>query len=309
MKFVTFLHNGGQRVGIIDPERAAVWPIADLVPEFTENLLDLVRGFDEIKNFLTPTDDGIPVNDVSLCAPISRPERNILCVGKNYLEHSKEFQASGFDQSSGPMTGDAPEAPIIFTKAPTSVIATGDPIYWNPGVTQQVDYEAELAVIIGTAGRGISRVDAYSHVWGYMIINDVTARDLQKNHKQWFLGKSQDSFCPMGPWVATADEVDPENLELRCWINDELRQSANTRDLIFNIPTLIETISAGITLQSGDIISTGTPSGVGIGFDPPKFLKPGDEIRITIDGLGELCNRIGPNADTGAASRLPVEVV
>jgi 2-keto-4-pentenoate hydratase/2-oxohepta-3-ene-1,7-dioic acid hydratase in catechol pathway len=130
----------------------------------------------------------------------------------------------------------------------------------------------------------------------------VTARDLQKNHKQWFLGKSQDSFCPMGPWVASADEVDPENLELRCWINDELRQSANTRDLIFDIPTLIETISAGITLQPGDIISTGTPSGVGIGFNPPKFLKPGDKIRITIEGLGELSNQIRSNADTVAPS-------
>ena len=302
MKFVTFLQNDSPRVGIIDPEQATVWPIADLVPDFTEDLLDLVRGFDEIKKFLTPNDDGISVNDVSICAPIPRPERNILCVGKNYLEHSKEFQASGFDQSSGPTPGDAPEAPIIFTKAPSSVIATGESVYWNPRLTHQVDYEAELGVIIGTAGRGIRRADAYSHVWGYMIINDVTARDLQKNHKQWFLGKSQDSFCPMGPWAATADEVDPENLELRCWINDELRQSANTRDLIFDIPTLIETISAGITLQPGDIISTGTPSGVGIGFDPPKFLKPGDEIRITIDGLGELRNQIGPNLDTGAAS-------
>jgi 2-keto-4-pentenoate hydratase/2-oxohepta-3-ene-1,7-dioic acid hydratase in catechol pathway len=301
MKFITFLHNGSHRVGIIDPEQVTVWPIADLVPDFTEDLLDLVRGFDDIKKFLTPTDDGIPLNDVSICAPIPRPEHNILCVGKNYLEHSKDFQAIGFDQSSGPTSGDAPEAPIIFTKAPSSVIATGEPVYWSPGVTQQVDYEAELGVIIGTAGRGIRRADAYSHVWGYMIINDVTARDLQKNHKQWFLGKSQDSFCPMGPWVATADEVDPENLELRCWINDELRQSANTRDLIFDIPTLIETISADITLQPGDIISTGTPSGVGIGFDPPKFLKPGDEMRITIDGLGELCNQIGPNLDIGAA--------
>ncbi len=302
MKFVTFLHNGRQRVGIIDPERGAVWPIADFIPDFTGNLLDLVRGFEEVNNILAPADDGIPINDVSLCAPIPCPERNILCVGKNYLEHSKEFQASGFDQSSGPAPSDAPEAPIIFTKAPSSVIATGDSIYWNPQVTQQVDYEAELGIIIGKEGRGISNSDAYSHVWGYLIINDVTARDLQKNHKQWFLGKSQDSFCPMGPWVASADEVDPENLELRCWINDELRQSANTRDLIFDIPTLIETISAGITLQPGDIISTGTPSGVGIGFNPPKFLKPGDKIRITIEGLGELSNQIRSNADTVAPS-------
>ena len=296
MKFVTFTHNRNKRVGIIDPEQGKIWPIGDLVPDFTDNMLDLVRRFDEVKDRLTPSGDGISVNDVAIGPPVPCPERNILCVGKNYLEHSKEFQASGFDQSAGPTPGDAPEAPIIFTKAPSSVIAPGKSIYWNPHVTQQVDYEAELGLVIGTEGRGISKSDAYAHVWGYMIINDVTARDLQKNHKQWFLGKSQDSFCPMGPWIATADEVDPENLEVRCWINEDLRQSANTQDLIFDIPTLIETISAGITLQPGDIISTGTPSGVGIGFDPPKFLQPGDRVRITIDGLGELTNEIGPHA-------------
>ncbi|MBA3897109.1 MAG: fumarylacetoacetate hydrolase family protein, partial [Sphingomonadaceae bacterium] len=160
------------------------------------------------------------------------------------------------------------------------------------GLSDKVDYEAELAVVIGKGGRGIAKADAYEHVFGYMIVNDVTARDLQASHKQWLIGKSLDSFCPMGPWLVTADEVDPESLGVRCWVNDELRQDANTVDLIFDIPTLIAALSAGITLYPGDIIATGTPAGVGIGFDPPRYLAPGDRVAIEIDGLGRLSNAV-----------------
>jgi 2-keto-4-pentenoate hydratase/2-oxohepta-3-ene-1,7-dioic acid hydratase in catechol pathway len=148
-------------------------------------------------------------------------------------------------------------------------------------------------VIIGRGGRGITRERALDHVWGYTVINDVTARDLQKTHKQWFLGKSLDTFCPMGPWAVTADEVGEGPLDLECRVNGELRQRASTADLIFDIPTIIETISAGITLQPGDVIATGTPKGVGIGFDPPKFLKPGDVVEIGISQIGTLTNRVG----------------
>ena len=157
-------------------------------------------------------------------------------------------------------------------------------------MTQKVDYEAELAIIIGKAGHGISRENAWSHIWGYTILNDVTARDLQKNHKQWFLGKSLDSFAPMGPWAVTADSVNATDLTVSCHVNGELRQKANTGDLIFDIPTLIETLSAGITLEPGDVIATGTPAGVGIGLDPPQFLKSGDRVEITISGIGTLAN-------------------
>lgn len=146
--------------------------------------------------------------------------------------------------------------------------------------------------MIGKSGRGISKADALKHVWGYTIINDVTARDLQQNHRQWFLGKSLDTFCPMGPWLVSADEVDSANLSVRCWINDELRQNANTSDLIFDIPTIIATLSAGMTLHPGDVIATGTPAGVGIGFKPPKFLKAGDVMRLSIDHLGTLTNTV-----------------
>jgi 2-keto-4-pentenoate hydratase/2-oxohepta-3-ene-1,7-dioic acid hydratase in catechol pathway len=186
-----------------------------------------------------------------------------------------------------------PKAPIVFTKVPECVIATGETVRYPHGVSAQVDYEAELAVVIGREGRGISREEALTHVFGYTIVNDVTARDLQSKHAQWLLGKSQDTFCPMGPWIVTADEIDAANLSIRCWINDELRQDSNTSLLIFDIPTLISTISAGITLYPGDVIATGTPAGVGIGFDPPRFLKPGDRMAMEIEGIGRLENSIG----------------
>ena len=161
------------------------------------------------------------------------------------------------------------------------------------GVTAQLDYEAELGVVIGKGGRGIKKADAMNYVFGYTVINDFTARDLQKLHRQWFLGKSLDGFCPMGPFVITSDEVNGQNIDIKCWVNGELRQNSNTSKLIFDIPTLIETLSAGIELQPGDVIATGTPAGVGIGFNPPKFLQKGDVIRIEIQNVGVLENEVG----------------
>jgi 2-keto-4-pentenoate hydratase/2-oxohepta-3-ene-1,7-dioic acid hydratase in catechol pathway len=213
-------------------------------------------------------------------------------VGKNYSNHAREFSRSGFDAGQSAPADAIPDCPIVFTKPPETVIGAGEAVWNAAGVTSGLDYEAELAVIIGKVGRGIAKSDAMSHVWGYTIINDVTARDWQRRHKQWFLGKSFDTFCPMGPIAVTADEIDSANLDVKCWINGELRQNANTRDLIFDVPTLIETISAGITLYPGDIIATGTPEGVGIGFDPPKFLKSGDVMTIEIQGLGRLENTV-----------------
>ncbi|MFS2092886.1 fumarylacetoacetate hydrolase family protein [Pseudomonas sp. Pseusp11] len=229
---------------------------------------------------------------IRLLAPIPKPARNLFCVGKNYTNHAQEFTKSGFD--AGQSVADAiPTSPIVFSKTPEAVVAHGDRIWDAEGVSDALDYEAELAVIIGEGGRGISKADAMRHVWGYTILNDVTARDWQKRHKQWHLSKSFDTFGPLGPVAVTADEIDGGNLDLRCWVNGELRQSANTRDLIFDIPTLIETISAGITLLPGDIIATGTPEGVGIGFSPPRFLKRGDVVTIEISGIGRLENEVG----------------
>ena len=183
-----------------------------------------------------------------------------------------------------------PKDPIIFSKVPECVIAHREAVSIDSKVSQAIDYEAELGVIIGKGGRGIKAADALDHVWGYTIINDVTARDLQGRYSQWLIGKSQDTFCPMGPWAVTRDDIDLRDTKIQCWINGELRQDANTRDLIFDVPTIIETISAGVTLLPGDVIASGTPAGVGIGFKPPKYLAPGDFARIEIAGIGVLEN-------------------
>jgi 2-keto-4-pentenoate hydratase/2-oxohepta-3-ene-1,7-dioic acid hydratase in catechol pathway len=227
--------------------------------------------------------------DVRLLAPIPRPARNVICVGQNYYEHSLEFEASGYNAT--PSNG-VPDRPIVFTKAPSTVIGPGQVIPLHDHLTTELDYEAELGVIIGRGGRGITAEEALDHVWGYTIINDVTARDVQRDHRQWFLGKSLDGSCPMGPYAVTADEVDVTGLVVETRVNGELRQSAKTSDLIFDVPTLIATISAGMTLMPGDVIATGTPAGVGIGFDPPRFLRAGDTVEISITGLGTLTNTV-----------------
>ncbi|NEK56996.1 fumarylacetoacetate hydrolase family protein [Geodermatophilus sabuli] len=237
----------------------------------------------------------VPLTDVHLLAPIPRPPRNVICVGQNYHQHSLEFDASGYN--STPSNG-VPDRPVVFTKAPSSVIGPGDVIPLHDALTTELDYEAELAVIIGRGGRGIPAEEALDHVWGYTIVNDVTARDVQRDHRQWFLGKSLDGSCPMGPFAVTADEVDLTDLLVETRVNGELRQSAKTSDLIFDVPTLIATISAGMTLQAGDVIATGTPAGVGIGFDPPRFLRSGDTVEISITGLGTLTNTVGGAAGT-----------
>jgi 2-keto-4-pentenoate hydratase/2-oxohepta-3-ene-1,7-dioic acid hydratase in catechol pathway len=230
------------------------------------------------------------VEGAALLAPIPWPAKNVFCVGKNYHEHAAEFAGSGFDATAKEVV---PEAPVVFSKPPTSVIGPGEPIPAHLDPTNSVDYEGELAVVIGRGGRGIRKAEALSHVFGYTIVNDVTARTLQHKHRQWILGKGIDGFCPMGPAILTADEVpDPGALRLTTHVNGEKRQDAPVSDLIFDIPTLIETISAGITLQPGDLIATGTPAGVGIGFQPPKFLKSGDVVRVEIAGIGVLENPV-----------------
>lgn len=232
----------------------------------------------------------LPLGNVRLLAPIPRPQRNIFCVGKNYHEHAKEFAQSGFDSTAKEIV---PEAPVVFTKPPSAVIGTGDTIPAYLDDTQSVDYEGELAVVIGQGGRGIATADALGHVFGYTVVNDVTSRKLQQLHRQWVLGKGIDGFCPMGPCITTADEIpDPTALRLTTHVNGELRQDALVRDLIFDIPTLIATISRYITLQPGDVIATGTPYGVGIGFTPPRFLQKGDVVRIAIERIGVLENTV-----------------
>jgi 2-keto-4-pentenoate hydratase/2-oxohepta-3-ene-1,7-dioic acid hydratase in catechol pathway len=232
----------------------------------------------------------IPSDDVTLHAPVRHPPKNVICVGRNYRDHAVEFSRSGFDASE---RSTVPDHPVIFTKAPSSIVGPGDPIVAANDPTGTVDYEGELAVVIGTGGRGISRSSAMEHVYGYTIVNDVTARELQQRHVQWFIGKSVDTFCPMGPALVTVDEIDDIGAcRLTTAVNGEVRQDAPIADLIFDIPALIETISGAITLEPGDVIATGTPQGVGIGEDPPRFLAPGDVVEISIDGIGTLRNPV-----------------
>lgn len=288
MKLVTFARNGAVGIGALDHDQ--VFDFSSLpVPQ---DMLGFIEAGDSA--LATARDalngKGMPLSRVKLLAPIPRPRRNILCVGKNYREHASEFQNSGFDASA---SENVPDAPVVFSKLPSTVSAPGDGIRLSLDPTRSVDFEGELAVVIGKGGRGIAKADALGHVYGYTIVNDVTSRELQKRHRQWLIGKSLDGFCPMGPCLVTADDIpDATALRLITDINGERRQNAPVSDLIFDIPTLIETLSAGITLEPGDIIATGTAAGVGIGFSPPKYLKEGDQIVITIEPIGRLENPV-----------------
>lgn len=293
MKIACFDWQGGRHLGRVDDRKLLIERFdVDLSTDDGDGVVHLIR------NQLSPENLGITetlaMSDVVLRSPVPRPRRNIFCVGKNYHDHAREFAASGFDSSAA--KGAIPTAPIVFSKVPESVIAVNEPIRIDRSVSEAVDYEVELAVIIGKAGRNIAREQAMSHVWGYTIVNDVTARDLQGHHSQWLIGKSQDTFCPMGPWAATVDSLELEDCSIRLWVNDELRQESNTGSLIFDVPEIIRSTSNGITLQPGDVIATGTPAGVGIGFDPPRYLVHGDSVRLEIDGIGSLQNPVEANS-------------
>ena len=289
MRIATYRHQNRRAVGRLSRDGLALEAFALGAEEERRGALALVERL-AAGTALPPTGPAIPLSQVTLEAPLPRPRRNIFCVGKNYHEHAHEFARSGFDSSAA--AGAVPDAPIIFSKVPDCVTGPATPILIDPRASEAVDYEAELAVVIGRVGRGISRQRALDHVFGYTIVNDVTARDLQGRHKQWLIGKSQDSFCPMGPWLVSADEIDLADTSVRCWVNGELRQDANTQALIFDVPTLIETQSRGLTRLPRDNTATGTPAGVGIGYNPPRYLNPGDVVRIEIDGIGVLENPV-----------------
>jgi 2-keto-4-pentenoate hydratase/2-oxohepta-3-ene-1,7-dioic acid hydratase in catechol pathway len=290
MKIAAYIYQDAPGVGILSPDLKELRPLELPARQRVLGALPVIEALAR-GEALPAQGPALTLDQVRLTAPLPRPRRNIFCVGKNYHAHAKEFAGSGFDSSAKP-GGDIPAVPIYFTKVPESVVGPGEPILIVPEVSTAIDYEAELAVVIGQGGKGIKAADAMKHVWGYTIINDVTARDWQSRHMQWILGKSFDTFCPMGPWLVSADECDGTRTRVRCYVNGEERQNASTTDLIFDIPTLIETLSAGITLYPGDVIATGTPVGVGIGFKPPKYLKPGDVVRVEIDGIGVLENPV-----------------
>jgi 2-keto-4-pentenoate hydratase/2-oxohepta-3-ene-1,7-dioic acid hydratase in catechol pathway len=287
MRIATYNRDGVSRVGLVSADGKTVQPLQMAPQAVVRGALDLIETL--AAGGVMPPFDGAPVavDSVRLQAPLPRPRRNLWCVGRNYHAHAKELSASVFKDNDAD-----PEAwPIVFTKVPECVVGPFDPVRLPAGISSQIDYEAELAVVIGKGGSNIDRRDALAHVFGYTVVNDVTARDVQMRHQQWDLGKSFDTFCPMGPWIVTADELDGTRTRVRCWVNGELRQDGPVQNMIFDIPTLIETISRGITLYPGDVIATGTPAGVGMGMKPPRYLAPGDVVRIEIDGLGVIENR------------------
>jgi 2-keto-4-pentenoate hydratase/2-oxohepta-3-ene-1,7-dioic acid hydratase in catechol pathway len=279
MRFITFQQNAAPRPGVLDGEQIIALDHAGF-----GSVLQVLEGgagaLDRVQRLLAKPaeEDVLPVSAVTLRAPIQRPPK-IICVGLNYRDHAIESKM------------EIPKVPTIFSKFSNVVIGPGENIVL-PKNSAKPDYEAELAVVIGKGGRHIPAGEWRNHVFGYMNLNDVSARDFQMATSQWMIGKTFDTFAPCGPAIVTADEIaDPHNLEISLTVNGETRQHSNTRELIFRIPELIAHLSSVFTLEAGDIISTGTPSGVGFSYNPPRWLRPGDEVVVKVEGLGELRNR------------------
>ena len=286
MKLVTFVHAGREAPGAwLDDGR-----VVDLT-EVAPTMIELIEGGQSaLARARSMARDGLTAvsqEQVALLAPIPRTRKNVFCVGRNYVEHVNEGARAMGTQLK------LPEVPQFFTKAPTAINSPGAPVRLDAKLTRLLDYEVELAVVIGRTGRDIPRERAYEHVFGYTIANDVTARDLQRRHDQWFKGKSLDTTLPLGPWIIDSEEIgDPTTLELSLTVNGEQRQRAKASQMIFDIPEIIASLSAGLTLEAGDVIATGTPSGVGFAMDPPKGLKDGDVVVARIDRIGELVSPI-----------------
>ncbi|WP_028488570.1 fumarylacetoacetate hydrolase family protein [Thiothrix lacustris] len=290
MKLGTCLYNNQTFVCIAQTE-GVLLPALD--PAFDQaawrDMISLIESGTDLSAMLANATDAMRVKfaDITLLAPIPRPRKNVMCLGLNYLEHAEET-ANQIGR-----TGKAPQYPIVFTKCPTSVIGQDAVVPFDPDTCSQLDWEAELGVVLGKGGKKIAAANALDHVFGYTVINDLSARDIQLSHKQYFLGKSLDGGCPMGPWIVTADDIaDPQNLAIACRVNGVTKQASNTRNMIFNVASIIEWLSRGMTLEAGDVIATGTPSGVGFVREPPEFLLPGDVVECEVESVGVLRNSI-----------------
>ena len=299
MKLVTYAQDGRRFTGLWSDERG-VLDLAAAGRRMNEaadlsSMLAIIRGGEATLAALERIEERsgelaeawVEPQRVQLLAPIPEPRRNVFCVGRNYLDHIKEGYAKAGKESR------LPEVPQYFTKATHTVNAPGGDVRLDPRLTQLLDYEVELALIIGRGGRDIAREQAFEHVFGYSVANDFTARDLQRRHEQWFKGKSLDTTCPLGPCIVDRAEIgDPATLELSLTVNGAERQRARVAQMIFDIPAIIASLSAGLTLEAGDIIATGTPAGVGYAMSPAQALKDGDLVVARIDRIGELRNRI-----------------
>lgn len=276
MKLVTFLHQGREIPGILERDTVRPLPCASM------------QALIESGTVPEPAGEWLPLSMVTLLAPIPHPRQDIICLGINYRDHAEE--AARF---SGDAFRKERPIPIYFSKRVAEAVPPNGWIDSHPGLVEQLDYEAELAVVIGRTAKDVPANQAGEYIFGYTILNDVSARVLQTAHKQWYFGKGLDGFTPMGPWITTADEVAfPPALAISSKVNGELRQHSNTSLLMTGIAEIIEELSSGITLLPGTIIATGTPAGVGMGFDPPKFLKSGDVVECAIEGIGTLCNTV-----------------
>ncbi len=294
MRLISVRAGSETRLGVQAGDR---WlPADDLVADGPTTMDALLRGGREAVAALGAAydvdrirRDGRPVIEADLLAPVGRPGK-VVAIGRNYRDHAAEEGV------------DPPPAPLVFAKWPSAIVGPGADIRWDPGLTAQVDYEAELAVVIGTTARRVSEADALGHVLGYSCLNDVSARDIQFGDGQWTRGKSLDTFCPIGPALVTADEIpDPQALEIECRVNGEVLQHANTAQMYFGVAAIISHCSMAFTLEPGDVIATGTPGGVGIFRDPPVLLGDGDVVTVSIEGIGQLTNRCRVEVGAGSA--------
>ena len=296
MRLVTFTPraHGPQHLGLIrDGKDVIDLKNAGGEPPFdAADMVSLIAAGDAalawLRDVASKAKNSVPLDKVILLAPIPRPRKNVFCVGWNYLEHFEE------GAKARPHVQEMPAHPAFFSKAPTTVNGPYADVPAHRGVTEKLDWEVELGVIIGKGGSNIREADAMTHIFGYTVVNDVSAREVQRRHgQQWFKGKSLDGHCPMGPWIATADEIaNPQELDIACRVNGVTKQQSNTRHMYFKIPRIIAELSAGLTLEPGDIICTGTPAGVGHARTPPEFMRPGDVLETEIRGLGLLRNKI-----------------
>lgn len=288
MKFVTYSYEGREFAGVINADGSAVIPASELGLK-AGSMTELIRELNGSLPAVPADAKSIALGDVKLEAPIPEPMQDVICLGLNYRDHAEE--ATRADKAFDVQRGDA----VYFAKRLQRAVAPDDKIDGHFDICDSLDYEVELGVIIGKDAKNVKAADALEYIFGYTIVNDVSARNLQTRHKQWYFGKSLDDFTPMGPCILSADTVGamPE-LDIRCYVNGEKRQDSNTRMMIFDIPYIIEELSAGMTLKAGTVIATGTPSGVALGMDPSvqKYLESGDVVRCEIDGIGVLENTI-----------------
>lgn len=293
MKLLTCHFQGQVYIGVKLGKSALLPQLSDEWPREIESMVSLIEhgreALDRLQRLIDspPSTSLVPLEVVELLAPIPRPRKNIICLGWNYADHARE-SAQAFSRNLK-----LPDHPVVFTKSVTTVNGPYADIPYDSEISSQIDWEVELGVIIGLGGRRIKTEHALQHVFGYTVINDISARDIQTRHKQFFLGKSLDGSCPMGPWIVTVDQImNPQQLDLRCFVNDQLKQDSNTRRQIFDVASIISTLSGIMTLEPGDLIATGTPSGVGFARNPPEFLKPGDTVECEIENIGRLKNRV-----------------